>query len=166
MEHRDTKKRERVLTDFAGEHDHNHCIEQALDAAQQICRRRGSRLTTLRRRVLELVWRRHEPVKAYDLLDALRAEHAGAAPPTVYRALDFLRAEGLIHRLESLNAYVGCPAPAAGHSGQFLICDRCHGVAELDDQQVHNDLRQDAEALGFQISSAIIEVQGLCRYCR
>lgn len=162
----DKTKAQLVLSDFKGRrHQHERCIEEALDVAERLCRHRGSRLTALRRRVLELVWQSHAPVKAYDVLEALRAERAGAAPPTVYRALDFLRDEGLIHRLESLNAYVGCPAPGEGHSSQFLICRECRGVAELDDDDVLVGLRRDAEALGFRMLSTTIEVEGLCRHC-
>ncbi|NIN34158.1 MAG: transcriptional repressor, partial [Gammaproteobacteria bacterium] len=72
---------------------------------------RDVRLTPLRRRVLQLVWRSHEPVKAYDLLQILQSEKKGAAPPTIYRALDFLQEQGFVHKLESLNAYIGCSGP-------------------------------------------------------
>ncbi|MDX1710009.1 MAG: transcriptional repressor, partial [Rhodovibrionaceae bacterium] len=116
----------------APEHDHRHCVEQALGEAADLCRQRGARLTPIRRRVLELVWASHKAVGAYEILDALRSEHAGAAPPTVYRALDFLIAQGFVHRIESLNAFVGCPHPADRHAGQFLICLDCGAAAELD----------------------------------
>src|SRR5918999_799750 len=102
-------------------HDHLSCIGDALDRAAVLCDQRGARLTPLRRRVLELVWRGHEPVGAYDLL----AQMGRAAPPTVYRALDFLIEQGLVHRIESLNAYVGCDRPEAAHASQFLICTDC-----------------------------------------
>src|SRR5919204_1424092 len=95
----------------AASHDHDSCIDRALDRAAQLCEERGARLTALRREVLALVWRGHEPVGAYAILEALRRSHPGAAPPTVYRALDFLIEHGLIHRIESLNAYVGCSRP-------------------------------------------------------
>ena len=92
-------------------HDHEKCVAEAIAAAEARCARDGRSFTPLRRRVLELVWSSHGPVGAYELLDELRAERRGAAPPTVYRALDFLMGNGLIHRIESLNAYVGCGSP-------------------------------------------------------
>src|SRR5918995_5952602 len=113
----------------APDHDHARCIDAALDRAAALCARRGARLTELRRRVLELVWQGHAAVKAYDVLDRLGRKAGSAKPPTVYRALDFLIAHGLVHRLESLNAYVGCPMPDASHEGQFLICGACGGVS-------------------------------------
>lgn len=156
-----------VVTPFkqAG-HDHGHCIDDALARAEEQCRLRGVRLTPIRRRVLELIWHTHAPVKAYDLLDTLRGERRSAAPPTVYRALDFLLDEGLIHRIESLNAYVGCGNPEHQHVGQFLICGRCGAVAELDDPEVNGLLLRKAAEMGFRISNQTIEINGTCPACR
>lgn len=84
-----------------GKHDHRACIARAVAKAEALCRDRGVRLTELRRRVLELVWRAHEPIGAYGVLELLRTENDSAAPPTVYRALDFLVEQGLVHRVES-----------------------------------------------------------------
>src|SRR5699024_7737219 len=95
------------------EHDRTACVSDALARADRICRPQGRRLTPMRRRVLELVWNSHKPVKAYDLLEAIRSNRNNAAPITVYRALDFLQEAGLVHRIESLNAFVGCDAAQA-----------------------------------------------------
>lgn len=150
------------------EHGHRHqqCLDKALSAAEKNCLARGVRLTKLRRRVLELVWGSHEPVKAYDLLDKLRNEHSGSAPPTVYRALDFLQAEGMVHKIESLNAYVGCAEPHRQHSSQFLICHACGAVAEMDNADVRQLLADKAGQLGFRIDDEMIEIKGLCGPCQ
>ncbi len=156
----------RVLMPFKENgHQHQHCLNAALLAAEKTCLERGVRLTNLRRRVLELVWRSHEPVKAYDILDKLRDEHAGSAPPTVYRALDFLQAEGLVHKIESLNAYVGCAEPDHRHHSQFLICHDCGAVAELDNVNVRRMLAENAKQLGFRIDYETIEIKGTCSAC-
>ena len=147
-------------------HDHDSCIDTALDRAAQLCLARGARLTDLRRQVLQLVWHGHEPVGAYALLEVLRRSHPGAAPPTVYRALEFLIEHGLIHRLESLNAYVGCPQPERPHAGQFLICGRCSATAELDDPAIADAVLRRAGALGFAVRQQMIEVRGVCPRCR
>ena len=131
-------------------------MESALTVAEQTCRARGVRLTNIRRRVLELVWRSHEPVKAYDILARLQDEHSGSAPPTVYRALDFLQTEGMVHKIESLNAYVGCGDPNHMHIGQFLICRDCGAVAEIDNDDVRILLAEKAANLGFQIDTQVI----------
>jgi Fur family zinc uptake transcriptional regulator len=150
-------------------HDHEKCVAEAIAAAEARCARDGRSFTPLRRRVLELVWSSHGPVGAYELLDELRAERRGAAPPTVYRALDFLMGNGLIHRIESLNAYVGCGSPDKHpdhhHGGQFLICRACGAVAELDDPAIAGTIATRAEMLGFDVEQQTIEVTGLCPRC-
>jgi len=153
------------LAPFHARHDHGACVQEALRAAERICGDAGVQLTDLRRRVLELVWSTHKPVGAYDLLDKLRRERRNAAPPTVYRALEFLLENGLIHRIQSLNAYVGCAAPAGDHGGQFLICRDCGRAAELDAAPLSRVIREKARALGFRAESQTIEVLGLCPRC-
>ena len=148
------------------EHDHGHCVEQAIEAAEQICRQKGLRFTAQRRRVLELVWNSHKPVGAYDILDSLNQGGNKAAPPTVYRALEFLIEAELVHRLDSLNAFVGCSDPGVSHSGQFLICRSCKSVAELDDVQINATVDKMAAGLGFTAISQTLEIQGLCQNCR
>ncbi len=151
---------------FEDGHDHSHCLETALDRAAALCAEKGVRLTALRRRVLELIWGGHRPLGAYELLASLRAERRGAAPPTVYRALDFLRRQGLVHRIESLNAFVGCPDPDTPHGGQFLICRACGLAAELNDDTVDRAIRESAARAGFTVGRPIIEIEGLCPHCR
>jgi Fur family zinc uptake transcriptional regulator len=137
-----------------------------LDDAASLCAGHGARLTDLRRQVLGLILDAPAPTGAYDLLDRLRATRRGAAPPTVYRALDFLLAHGLIHRLERLAAFVGCVAhDHDGHAAQFLICRNCHRVTELEDGSLAEALTHAAERQGFAVSTATIEAEGLCSDC-
>lgn len=147
-------------------HDHGSCVAHALAAAEAECRRRGARLTDVRRRVLELVWRSHAPIGAYALLEILGREGFCAAPPTVYRALDFLLAHGLIHRIERLNAYTGCTRPGIPHAGQFLLCEGCGTAAELDDQTIDAAIGAAAARLGFTVHRQTVEVDGLCPACQ
>ena len=137
-----------------------------LDRADAICARRDARLTDLRRQVLGLVLQARAPVGAYDLLEGLRRHRRGAAPPTVYRALDFLVAQGLIHRVERLSAFVGCVAhDDHAHAAQFLICRDCGGVTELEDPAVTGALAEAAARAGFSIAGATIEAEGRCSGC-
>ena len=154
-----------VLSTFHGGHDHARCTDEALATAEALCAEKGLRLTELRRRVLELVWSKHEPARAYDLLEELRSERRRAAPPTVYRALEFLIENGLVHRIESLNAYVGCAGPRNPHVGQFLICRKCSAVAELDGGEIARMVSRKARDLGFKVERQTIEVAGLCPQC-
>jgi Fur family zinc uptake transcriptional regulator len=157
-----------VSDGMAAGHDHDHdlCIDTALAAAAELCRRRGARFTPLRRRVLELVWGGHAPVGAYQVLDRLRHDGRPAAPPTVYRALDFLISQGLVHRLESLNAFIGCPRPDQRHRAQYLICERCGEAAEVEIAGLEGTIEAAAVAHDFQVSGQTVEVRGLCASCR
>ncbi|MCC7049587.1 MAG: transcriptional repressor [Alphaproteobacteria bacterium] len=148
------------------DHDHQHCIDQAVALAGEICQNRGVRLTPLRRRVLELVWKSHGPVGAYAILDWLRTEDGrSAAPPTVYRALEFLIEQRLIHRIESMNAFVGCIDPSRPHAAQYLICRKCGVVTELEDQSITGAIAQQARQRGFVVHDQTVEVHGLCGHC-
>jgi Fur family transcriptional regulator, zinc uptake regulator len=156
-----------ILQDFTPhKHDHKRCVQDAVADAESICLARNERLTPLRKLVLELVWRNHKPVKAYDLLAQLADFHERPAPPTVYRALDFLQEAGLVHKIQSMNSYVGCAEPARAHQGQFLICEKCGEIAELDDAALTTRIAENAARLGFQVKSETIEVYGLCQECR
>jgi len=159
--------KEIVIQGFASPgHDHSHCVNDALREAERVCAERGERFTPLRRTVLELLWSSHKPVKAYDLLALLARTHERPAPPTVYRALDFLQDAGLVHKLESINSYIGCGEPGRQHQGQFLICESCGVVAELDDGALTSRIDSNAREIGFKVSDETIEISGLCRQCQ
>ena len=147
------------------EHDHRACIAKALQNAEALCLQHQQRFTALRRRVLELVWQRHQPIGAYEVLELLQRD-GRTAPPTVYRALDFLQQLGLVHRIASLNAYVGCAAPGEPHDGQFLICETCHALAELDAPTITSAIAKQAEDSGFEPRRQTVEIMGLCPNCR
>jgi Fur family transcriptional regulator, zinc uptake regulator len=148
------------------QHDHDDCVATAIEKGQILCRQKGLRFTRMRRRVLELVWDSHKPVGAYEILDSLNGSGQKAAPPTVYRALDFLIEADLVHRLDSINAYIGCPDPGTSHTGQFLICRACRSVAELDDADINLLVERKVTDLGFSAIHQTLEIQGLCSDCR
>ena len=141
-------------------------LAKTLDDAAALCARRGTRLTPVRREVLSLILSAERPTGAYDLLAQLR-DGRSAAPPTIYRALDFLVAEGLVHRLERLAAYVGCRHhhDEDAHAAQFLICAECGRVTELDDPAIIAALREAGARAGFAFRSATVEAAGLCAAC-
>ena len=145
--------------------DHARCIEEAMTLAAELCARRGARLTELRRTVLEFVWQSHAPLGAYAILDMLSAEGRKPMPPTVYRALDFLLQQKLIHRIASLNAYIGCVDPGRPHSGQHLICRLCGTVAEVDEEAITGAIAASARDLQFSVEHQTVEVTGICVNC-
>lgn len=141
-------------------------VEYFLSQAESICDSRKQRFTALRRRVLELVCQSEHPVGAYTLLDALREEGRSAAPPTVYRALDFLQQQGLVHRLATNNTYLACAHPETRHEGFFLVCRHCGMTQEVHTLGVLNKVKSYASEFDFEIERAAVEVTGLCRDCR
>jgi Fur family transcriptional regulator, zinc uptake regulator len=146
-------------------HDHAACIRSVLDQAKQLCAERGVQLTAIRYQVLELIWDSHKAVKAYDLLDKIKPLQPAAKPATIYRALDFLLEQGLIHRIESLNAFMGC-----GHSGHpneelKLICVQCHEVEERPATELMRALANEIKEAGFLQQSRVIEIHGVCAKC-
>ena len=156
------------LHDCTDPRHHVHDAPGFVEAVERACRERGLRLTPIRALVVRLIAEAGRPVKAYDLLEMVRnADSVGAdAPPTVYRALDFLMANGFVHKLESVNAFVACHHPnSAEHSVPFLICDRCHAAVELEDVDVVGQLEARAKALGFRPQAQTLEVHGLCAQC-
>ncbi|MGN6191570.1 MAG: transcriptional repressor [Rhodanobacteraceae bacterium] len=155
-----------VTAPKAAHHHHHHDAAAIVREIEHECDARGLRLTPLRREVLELVAKARRPVKAYDLLESLRDRHAGAAPPTVYRALDFLLENGFIHRLESINAFVFCQHPAEAHQVPFLICDVCESATEVcDDGAIAHLIERQAHDFGFRAKAQTLEVHGVCRRC-
>jgi len=132
----------------------------------------GVRLTDTRRLVLGLILTSDRPSGAYDLLDRLQEWHRNAAPPTIYRALEFLSENGLIHRIERLSAFVACThrlecghGDACAHRAQFLICRSCNIITELDDPRIDVALATATGAVGFRLEQATIEIEGLCATC-
>ena len=143
-----------------------HSAREMVALAVSICERRGVRMTALRRRVLELLWASGRPTGAYQLIEAAKlAGSRPVGPPTVYRALEFLMAQGLVSRIESLNAYVPCANPERDHDCLFFICSGCRTSVELEDPRIGRLLAENAALLGFVARRRTVEVEGKCARC-
>jgi Fur family zinc uptake transcriptional regulator len=149
------------------DHDHDRCSSDALAHAEALCVARSERLTPTRRLVLEALLSSHQPLGAYELIDRLAQRGSRPAPITVYRALDFLIAQGLVHRIESRNAFLACVHNhEAGALVAFLICERCGAVGEAAGASVGQAVAASAKAAGFVPRFSVIEIAGLCAHCR
>ena len=149
------------------DHDHERCQNAALAQARALCQHRSARLTPAREAVLHLIWRSHQPIGAYTLIEQLSAEQGHRVlPPTVYRALDFLLAQGLIHRIPSRNAFIGCPFPEVRHRNLFLLCRRCGAVAECSADTLDQAIAATAARAGFAVDGHNLEIDGLCQQCQ
>jgi Fur family zinc uptake transcriptional regulator len=136
-----------------------------LRQAKSWCTAQGARLTLQRRQVLGILLNSDRPLGAYQILDALSKDQPRIAPPTVYRALEFLQQHGLIHKLETLHAYISCSHPDHTHHSQFLICTVCGDVTELEDAEIAGSLDHAAAASGFEPSQDVVELTGYCAQC-
>lgn len=141
-------------------------LESALAMAEAYCRERGEKLTPIRRKVLELLLTSGRATKAYSLLDEMRQIHPGSAPPTVYRALDFLLAAGLVHRIESINAFAVCHDLTQCQHGILVVCQQCGNVTELHEPKLRQALVAQIEAAGYRLSGDGIELKGVCAQCQ
>ena len=141
-------------------------IESALSHAQLLCKMRGARLTPVRRRVLELILASDQPTGAYALLAELQRGRGKLGPPTVYRALEFLLAHKLIHKVETSSAFIACSDIEHPHESQFMICNDCGATEELRDDEIVQSLRRLGADRGFAIDRQVIEARGLCPACR
>ena len=139
--------------------------ESALALAEKYCRERGEKLTPIRRKVLELLLESGRATKAYSLLDDMRQIHPGSAPPTVYRALDFLLSAGLVHRIESINAFTVCHDLTQCQHGILVVCQQCGDVTELHQPKLRQALVAQIEDAGYRLASEEIELKGLCAAC-
>lgn len=147
-------------------HDHAQCRTGGVSAAADYCREQGLQFTPVRRRVLEILLSEHRAMGAYELLKVLGQEGFGSQPPVAYRALEFLVKHGFAHKIERLNAFVGCVHPGAEHAPVFLICSACDAVAEIEARPGTIVLDDLADRAGFRIERAVVEAEGLCPNCR
>ncbi|MCA3556337.1 transcriptional repressor [Aestuariivirga sp.] len=150
----------------APHHNHATCTAELLARAERACERRGSRLTGQRREMLNCVAESHSAVGAYDIIERMARHGPRPAPITVYRALDFLEAHGLVHRIESRNAFIACTHPHEGKPAAMLVCERCRLVAELDAPEMFGALQSAAKARGFEVHRSVVELTGLCAACQ
>ena len=148
-------------------HDHTTCIRQALMQAERRCDERAAQLTPLRRQVLALVLNVHQPLGAYDLLEQLAQQtQKRVAPPTVYRALDFLVEMGLVHRIASLNAYLACTRFDDHGETVFFICSQCRTTMEINSSDISSAISNTAKKAHFIAERQTVEVLGICPQCQ
>ena len=146
-------------------HDHTHCTADLIARAERTCERRGSKLTGQRREILSSVAQSHSAVGAYDIIERMAEHGPRPAPITVYRALDFLLAHGLVHKIESRNAFVACSHSHEGQPAALLICESCGTVAELDAPEIFARIAEKAKARKFSPAHTMVEISGTCGAC-
>lgn len=148
-------------------HDHAPCVALALARAERAFEEKGLRLTDLRRRVLEEIAGSHHAIGAYDVLERLSRKGSRLAPISVYRAIDALLSAGVIHRLESRNAFFACHATHTADRDQIVLaCERCGRVAEVPGKPVFDAISSIAKEAAFKPVHTVAEVSGVCDDCQ
>lgn len=140
--------------------------QNLITKARQLCESKGARFTSQREKVFAILLQRQYAVGAYDLLDELKQTEESAKPATIYRALEFLLDMGLIHKLESDNKFIACHHFGCHHPVQFLICDECGNVQEIQSTGLHDKLDKQAQSVGFVVTRQTIEAHGRCAKCQ
>lgn len=138
-------------------------IERALADAAERFRQAGRSWSGYCRQVLEILLRARAPVRAYAMMEPLKADGRRIYPPTIYRALAALEEMGLVHRVASLNAFAACTGDHAGHTPAFMICDACGGVEEASFSLERSPVIAPED--GFHTRSVVVEMHGVCRAC-
>lgn len=147
-------------------HDHVACLSQTLDRARSAFEDRGLRLTDLRLRVFTQIAASHHAVGAYDVIDKLAAHGTRLAPVSVYRAIEALIAAGVVHRLESANAYFACHAAHASERQHVILsCGSCGTISEVDAEPVFAAIDHLAASHQFAPQARIVEIAGRCGPC-
>ena len=148
----------------APEHDHDLCLEEAMERAREAFQSKGLKLTPLRQSVFREIAASHKAIGAYEVLDRLATRGERLAPISVYRAIEALVSAGLVHRFESRNAFFACHA---GHQMRQLVlaCEACGRVAEADADAVFAAIDSCAQRAGFAAKGAVVEVRGICASC-
>lgn len=145
-------------------------IAQILDHAEDSCRASGAKLTEKRKRILSGLLQSPKAQSAYDLIEYMHNEFGESLPPTtVYRILDFLAEENLVHKLHLANKYIACSHISCDHTHevpQFLICEECGIVKEIGIKKtLINTLKRNVEGAGYVLQSPQLELRCLCQEC-
>ena len=144
--------------------DHKKCKRTALELAKEFCDSNNLRLTEIRQTVLGLVWKSHKPIKAYDILKDIKGV-GSEKPPTVYRAINFLLENGLIHKINSQQSYIGCEHPNLHKQCYFLSCNKCGETSECCSVEMDKMFKKALKKEKFNQSDIVCEISGVCSSC-
>jgi Fur family zinc uptake transcriptional regulator len=144
---------------------HKKCISKTLDEVAEFCKKNSLKLTPLRKKILEIVLKDHKAVKAYDILDELRKDGFSDKPPIVYRVLDFFIEHKIIHKINSLNAFISCEHLDTHKNCSFLICEKCNDVSECCNKKIEKAIKVTNEDNNFILTKANVEIVGICKNC-
>jgi len=146
-------------------------IEEIIKKSQEACALAGAKLTSKRKNVLIVLLASTTPLSAYEIVERYKAQFQESLPVmSVYRMLDFLIHEKLVHKLETASQYMSCAHIACDHqheTPQFLICDRCGNVKEVGiKKRIMDELERSIQSTGFTLAHKQLELHGVCKNCQ
>jgi Fur family zinc uptake transcriptional regulator len=148
-------------------HQHSISIDNAMQRAEEICLRHKVKFTKLRQNILKLIWGNKIPLKAYEILETLKINFPSAKPITIYRTLDFLLTNKLIHKLETQNSFIPCSHPqSTEHHCYFIVCLKCNKVVEGCEDDLLKAIFNSLGDRHFIPSKIVLEIQGVCIDCQ
>jgi len=150
---------------------HTQKVETILEHAENSCKARGVRLTNKRKQILAGLLHSDKALSAYELVDFCQEEYGESFPPmSVYRILEFLKNQHLVHKLDLANKYIACAHITCDHAHgvpQFLICGNCQRVEEITvKKSTITALTRNVENAGFHLVSPQLELNCLCIRCK
>lgn len=145
---------------------HKSCMKDKMQEIEELFAKNSLILTPLRQKILEIIFRDHGAIKAYDILDELRKEGFSDKPPTVYRVLDFLLQNQIVHKLSSINSYIICSHLTKHKDCYFLICNKCETVVECCNKYLSKIIDKTANDNKFNVEKTIVEISGICKSCQ
>jgi Fur family zinc uptake transcriptional regulator len=154
-----------VESAHANTHKHNHCVSKAKTRFIERMKQVGKSIGINDEPVLHLLLTNHRAFSAYDIAETLSKMGKRIQPIQIYRSLEKLMALGVVHRLSTKNGFVACYEDGKCSAGQFLICNKCNSVKEIDSRVLDREIQNSARENNFSIVSKNVEVQGLCREC-
>ncbi len=146
-------------------HNHKECSKRVIKNAKEVCHEGSLNLTPIRKKVLEIIASNHKPSRAYDILSKLKDGGFSDKPPTVYRALDFLIENKMVHKLSTINAYVACFNDEAEEVSCFLICEKCQDIEEFQDEAVIKAMTNIGKNKRINIKNVNLEISFRCDQC-
>jgi len=147
-------------------------VQTVLERAAQHCQTRGTKLTDKRRTVLTGLLESDTALSAYELRDYCKQRLGmDLLPMSIYRILEFLQTEALVHRLDLKNKYVACAHITCSHEHdhdvpQFLICKACDRVTEaILPRELLASIADTISDAGYQLVNSQLELDCLCKQC-
>ena len=146
-------------------HTHESCVARLNSHVAKIVDKSGKKFGANQLFVLDALIQDHKAISAYEIVERIAKTDRRLQPVQVYRALDGLLKLGLVHRLQSKNAYVVCSSIDECRAPQLFYCSSCERVAEISGGALPQHIARLAQENNFQLEHGLVELIGHCPEC-